>query len=58
MYGGLSKYPWGNTKAGVSLSGKINRKTFGLTWNAALEVGSILIGVDIKLVSEVQLIKK
>jgi len=57
-YSGLMKDPWGNTKAGVSLNGKINRKEFGLAWNAALETGGVLVGEDIKLVAEVQLIKQ
>lgn len=57
-YSGLMKDPWGNTKTGVSLSGKINRKEFGLTWNASLETGGVLVGEDIKLVSEVQFIKQ
>ncbi len=57
-YSGLMKDPWGNTKAGVSLNGKINRKEFGLTWNAALETGGVLVGEDIKLTAEVQLIKQ
>lgn len=57
-YSGLMKDPWGNTKAGVSLNGKINRKEFGLTWNAALETGGVLVGEDIKLAAEVQLIKQ
>jgi polyisoprenoid-binding protein YceI len=38
-YSGLMKDPWGNTKAGLSIETKINRKDFGLTWNAALETG-------------------
>ena len=57
-YGGLMKDPWGNTKVGLSLNGKINRKEFGLTWNAALESGGVLVGEDIKLVSEIQFIKE
>lgn len=57
-YSGLMKDPWGNTKAGLSLSGKINRKDFGLTWNAALETGGVLVGEEIKLASEIQLIKQ
>lgn len=56
-YSGLMKDPWGNTKAGLSLTGKINRKDFGLTWNAALETGGVLVGEDIKLICEIQLIK-
>ncbi|KGO82401.1 polyisoprenoid-binding protein YceI [Flavobacterium cauense R2A-7] len=57
-YSGLMKDPWGNTKAGLSLNGKINRKDFGLTWNAALETGGVLVGEEIKLASEIQLIKQ
>lgn len=56
-YSGLMKDPWGNTKVGLSLIGKINRKDFGLTWNAALETGGVLVGEDIKLICEIQLIK-
>ena len=56
-YSGLMKDPWGNTKAGFSLEGKINRKDFGLTWNAALETGGVLVGEDVKILCEVQLVK-
>ena len=56
-YSGLMKDPWGNTKAGFALEGKINRKDFGLTWNAALETGGVLVGEDVKLLIEVQLVK-
>lgn len=57
-YSGLMTDPWGNTKTGLSVTGKINRKEFGLTWNAALETGGVLVGEDIKLVSEIQLIRQ
>lgn len=57
-YSGLMKDPWGNTKVGLSIEGKINRKEFGLTWNAALETGGLLVGEDIKLLSEIQLVKQ
>lgn len=57
-YSGLMKDPWGNTRAGFILNGKINRKDFGLTWNAALETGGVLVGEDVKLVCEIQLVKK
>ncbi len=57
-YSGLMKDPWGNTKAGISLTGKINRKDFGLTWNAGLETGGVLVGEEIKIASEIQLIKQ
>jgi polyisoprenoid-binding protein YceI len=57
-YSGLMTDPWGNTKAGISIIGKINRKDFGLTWNAALETGGVLLGEEIKLHLEIQLIKQ
>ncbi|MGV3698023.1 YceI family protein [Flavobacterium sp.] len=57
-YSGLMKDPWGNTKIGLSLTGKINRKDFGLTWNAALETGGVLVGEDIRLAAEVQFVKQ
>lgn len=57
-HSGSMKDPWGNTKAGVILSGKINRKDFGLNWNTSLETGGVLVGEDIKLISEIQLIKQ
>lgn len=57
-YSGLMKDPWGNTKAGLSISGKINRKDFGLTWNSTLETGGVLVGEEIKLNVEIQLIKQ
>jgi len=56
-YSGLMKDPWGNTKAGASITGKINRKEFGLTWNAALETGGVLVGEEVKFNIEVQLVK-
>lgn len=56
--GGIGNDPWGNTKAGFSLSGTINRKDFGLTWNAATETGGVLVSDEIKLVAEVQLAKQ
>jgi polyisoprenoid-binding protein YceI len=51
------KDPWGNTRIGLSATTKINRKDFGLTWNAALETGGILVGEDVQIALEVQFIK-
>jgi len=42
-FGGIGKDPWGNTKAGFTLNGKIHREDFGLNWNAALEAGGVLV---------------
>lgn len=52
--GGIGKDPWGNTKAGFSLTGKINRKDWGLNWNAALESGGVLVSDDVRIFCEVQ----
>jgi polyisoprenoid-binding protein YceI len=57
-FGGISKDPWGNEKAGFSLNGKINRTDFGLTWNAALETGGVLVSEDVKIAAEVQFVKQ
>ncbi len=57
-FGGINKDPWGNEKAGFSLEGKINRKDFGLNWNAALETGGVLVSEEVKISAEVQFVKQ
>lgn len=57
-YGGIVVDPYGQTKAGFTISGKISRKDFGLTWNAVTEAGSVVVGDEIKIHAEVQLVKK
>jgi len=52
-----AKDPWGNTRLGLSATTKINRKDFGLTWNAALEAGNILVGDDVTITLDVQFVK-
>jgi polyisoprenoid-binding protein YceI len=52
-----AKDPWGNTRIGLSATTKINRKDFGLTWNAALETGGILVGEEVQISLDVQFIK-
>lgn len=54
-YGGTVRDPWGNTKAAFSIDTKVNRKEFGLGWNAALEGGGVLVGEDIRILAEIQL---
>jgi polyisoprenoid-binding protein YceI len=51
------KDPWGNVRTGASAKAKVNRKDFGLTWNAPLETGGILIGDEVKLELDVEMIK-
>lgn len=57
-FGATIKDPWGTEKAIFSISGKINRKAWGLNYNAALEAGGFLISEDVWIECEVQLIKQ
>ena len=52
-----AKDPWGNTRMGLSATTRINRKDFGLTWNAALETGGILVGEEVTITLDVQFVK-
>ncbi len=56
--GGITKDPYGNTKAGLTISGKINRSDYGLTWNAALETGGVMVSEEVRLNAEIQLVKQ
>jgi polyisoprenoid-binding protein YceI len=57
-YAGQAKSPWGMTSAGFSASTIIDRKDWGLTWNQALETGGVLVGDEIKIDIELELIKQ
>ena len=57
-YGGSAGDFYGNTKAGFEVTGKINRKEFGLTWDGVTEAGSIVVGEDIKLIMNIQFAKQ
>ena len=57
-FGGVVKDGYGNTKAGFSINGKINRKDFGLTWSAITEAGGIVVSDDVKIACEIQLIEQ
>ena len=57
-FSGLMKDPWRNTKVGMNISGKINRKEWGLNWNSALETGGVLVREEVKLNIELQLAKQ
>lgn len=52
--GGFGTDPWGNYKAGATAEAKIDREEFGLTWNAALETGGVLVGKDVKITLDLQ----
>ena len=53
-FNGFGVDPWGNDKAGASAKTVINREDFGLTWNAALEAGGVLVGKDVTITLELQ----
>jgi polyisoprenoid-binding protein YceI len=57
-FGGATDDFYGNTKAGFEVTGKINRKDFGLTWDGVTEAGSVVVGEDIKLLINLQLAKQ
>ncbi len=52
-----TKDPWGKLRVGVSASAKISRKEFGLTWNAALEAGGVMIGDEVTITLDVEFVK-
>lgn len=57
-FGGIVVDPYGQTKAGFTVDGKISRKDFGLTWNAVTEAGAIVVSDEIKIHCEIQLVKQ
>jgi polyisoprenoid-binding protein YceI len=57
-FNGTAVDPYGNTKAGFEINGKINRKDFGLKWNAITEAGSVVVSDEVRLSINVQLIKQ
>jgi len=56
-YNGKGVDPWGNVKHGFEISGKINRNDFGLTWNAALEAGGVLVSEEVALTIDIQAVE-
>jgi polyisoprenoid-binding protein YceI len=57
-YNGTVIDPWGNTKAGFSLEGVINRFDFNLKWNSAIESGGLVVSEDVTILAKLQLVKK
>ena len=55
QFGGFVKDPWGNEKAGFTVSGKINRKDWGLVWNSSLEAGGVLVSEEVSILCELEL---
>lgn len=56
-FGGVGGDPWGGTRAGFAAKATINRKDFGMEWNAALETGGVVIGEKVEIQLEVELVK-
>lgn len=52
-----TKDPWGNTRIGVAATTRINRRDFGLTWNAALETGGVMVGEEVSITLELEFVK-
>ena len=57
-FGGITKDPWGNTRTGFSVTGKINRQDFGMSFGAVSETGGLLLGDDVKINANVQFVKE
>lgn len=57
-FGGIVVDPYGQTKAGFAVTGKISRKEFGLTWNAVTEAGQVVVSDEIRLHAEIQVVKQ
>jgi len=57
-YGGIVVDPYGQTKAGFTVEGKISRKEFGLTWSAVTEAGQVVVSDEIRIHAEIQVVKQ
>lgn len=57
-FGGVVADPYGQTKAGFEIEGKVNRKDFGLSWSAITEAGSVVVSDQVRLILSVQLVKQ
>jgi len=57
-YNGSTKDPWGQERMGFEVSGKINRKEFGLKWSAVTEAGGLVVADDVKLAMNVEMVKQ
>ena len=57
-FGGIMQDPWGNTRAGFTLNGKINRQDFGVSFGGVTETGSLLLGDEVKIAANVEFVKQ
>jgi len=58
QFGGIVKDPWGNEKAGFTVTGKIKRSDWGLVWNANIEAGGLMVSDEVMILCEIELINK
>lgn len=56
-FNGVTKDPWGNTRAGFTAEGKLNRKDFGMVWNKALDSGGLVVGDEVWIKLDIECIK-
>lgn len=56
-FGGVIKDPWGNTRAGISVNGRINRNDFGLSWHGVTETGSLIVSDDVRIHVNLEFVK-
>jgi polyisoprenoid-binding protein YceI len=54
-FGGIVKDPWGNERAGFTLTGKINRRDWGLVWNTTIEAGGVMVSDEVSILCEIEL---
>jgi polyisoprenoid-binding protein YceI len=57
-FGGITKDPWGNTRTGFSVTGKINRKDFGVSFGMVTETGGVVLGDDVKINANAEFVKE
>ena len=57
LFSGITKDPWGGVRAGFEINGKINRSDWGISFNSALETGGVMLSEEVKISSEVELVK-
>ncbi len=57
-FGGITSDPWGNTRTGFSVTGKINRQDFGISFGAVSETGGLLLGDEVKIIANMQFVKQ
>ncbi|HLF66936.1 MAG TPA: YceI family protein, partial [Gammaproteobacteria bacterium] len=57
-FGGITQDPWGNTRSGFTVNGKINRQDFGVSFGAVTETGGLLLGDEVKIIANVQFVKQ